>query len=148
MIRLADVNGHLGYPIENTLMAAVAALLLAVVVMPGPGGEPSRPAQALEAPAAVGLGLISYSLFLWHEPLMHFLRTHGLTFSGAGGLVVNIAVLLTVSVALSIVTYRLVELPALRLKARSRPAPVAGGRDLAPSGHGRSGTAAKRAGSP
>ena len=66
------------------------------------------------------LGLSSYSLFLWHEPLAHFLRTHGLTFPGAGGLAINIVVLLITSVAFSIFTYKLIERPALRFKARSR----------------------------
>jgi peptidoglycan/LPS O-acetylase OafA/YrhL len=123
-LRLAGNDGQLGYPIDNTAIALVAAIGLALVVLPA-GGRPPRIARGLEAPAAVALGLVSYSLFLWHEPVIYWLRDHGLIAPGPAGFVLNTVVLFVITVALSVVTYRLIEVPALRLKARTAPAPPA-----------------------
>jgi len=120
-LRLAGDNGQLGFPIDNTAIALVAAIGLALVVMPSAAGGVSRAARGLEAPAAVALGLVSYSLFLWHEPVVYWLRDHDLVAPGAAGFVLNTAVLFVIAVALSVVTYRLIELPALRLKKRTAP---------------------------
>ncbi|HET6832213.1 MAG TPA: hypothetical protein VFH44_12785, partial [Solirubrobacterales bacterium] len=106
-------------------IALVAAIGLALVVMPAAGGGVSRTARGLEAPGAVALGLVSYSLFLWHEPVIYWLRDHGLVAAGPAGLALNTAVLFVLTVALSVVTYRLIEVPALRLKARTTPVPRA-----------------------
>ena len=122
-LRLADVNGQLGHPVENTAIALVAAAGLALVVLPGASGGHSRLTSMLEAPAIVGLGLVSYSLFLWHEPVVYWLQDHGLTASGTFGLIINIVVLFVVAVSLSAVTYRLIEVPALRLKKRRLASP-------------------------
>jgi peptidoglycan/LPS O-acetylase OafA/YrhL len=110
---------QLTYSPYNTLMAAACGLLLALIVLP------SRDAvrlpllvRALEARILVGLGVISYSLYLWHEPLARFLEAHGWTFAGPGGFFVNIALVLAVAVPLSLVTHRFVEVPALRLRSR------------------------------
>ena len=123
-LRLAGNDGQLGYPIDNTAIALVAAIGLALVVLPA-GGRPPRIARGLEAPAAVALGLVSYSLFLWHEPVIYWLRDHDLIAPGPAGFVLNTVVLFVITVALSVVTYRLIEVPALRLKARTAPAPPA-----------------------
>ena len=52
--RLADVDGHLGYPIENTLIAAGRRAPARAGRHARPRWRPSRPAASLEAPAAVG----------------------------------------------------------------------------------------------
>ena len=124
-LRLAGNDGQLGYPIDNTAIAFVAAIGLALVVMPATGGGVSRAARGLEAPAAVALGLVSYSLFLWHEPVVYWLRDHGLVAAGAAGFLLNTAVLFVVSVSLAAITYRLIEVPALRHKSRARSTPKA-----------------------
>jgi peptidoglycan/LPS O-acetylase OafA/YrhL len=113
---------QLGFSFYNTLMAFAFACLLALVVIPTRSGRPSALLRLLEFRPVVWLGLISYSLFLWHEPLVRWLETHGLTRGGIAGLGLNTVVLLTLAVALSFVTYRWVELPALRRKARARAA--------------------------
>jgi peptidoglycan/LPS O-acetylase OafA/YrhL len=124
-IRLASVDGQFSYMPENTLIAAAFAVLVAIAVLPGLEGGPSRLSRMLEAPVAVTVGLISYSVFLWHEPLVRWLTDHGLTAAGPAGLAMNIAVLAAVTGVLSMLTYRFVEVPALRHKRsmRVRPAP-------------------------
>src|SRR5215203_5531787 len=83
-------------------------------------GATSRLTANLEARPGVAIGLVSYSVFLWHEPLEHWLRIHGLTVAGPVGLGVNIVVLAAVTGLLSALTYRFVEVPALRHKAPVR----------------------------
>jgi peptidoglycan/LPS O-acetylase OafA/YrhL len=101
----------------QTLVAVAAALFLALVVIPSSGVGPGRGwRRILESRWIVRLGLISYSLFLWHEPIVHTLRERGLTLAGPQGLAVNLMLVGSVAIALSIVTYRFVELPALRRK--------------------------------
>jgi peptidoglycan/LPS O-acetylase OafA/YrhL len=65
----------------ETLVTLACALLLALVVLPA--GEPAL-ARVLEARPFVAVGLISYSLFLWHEPVVRWLQLHGWTLGGAG----------------------------------------------------------------
>jgi peptidoglycan/LPS O-acetylase OafA/YrhL len=117
----------LGVAKYDILMAVSCSLLLAVVVLPDPG-PPRRRRRLLwllDTRPLVAVGLVSYSLFLWHEPLVYWLREHGLTRPGAGGFVVNLVVLATAAGALAALTYRFVERPAMARK-RSAAAPKSG----------------------
>jgi peptidoglycan/LPS O-acetylase OafA/YrhL len=113
----------LNYYAYDTLMAVACALLLALVVLP-PGEGRERPplVRLMEAPPLVTTGLISYSLFLWHEPLLWWLRDHRLMLDGAGGFVVNLLLLGAVSWLLAALTYLGVERPMLLRKADAGPA--------------------------
>src|SRR5215211_2693517 len=105
------------------LTALACALLLALVVLPGP--EPARPSplvRLLETRLFVAAGLVSYSLFLWHEPVVRWLEGHRLTMGGASGFWINLVALGVIAGGLSALTYRYVERPALSRKARSRVA--------------------------
>jgi peptidoglycan/LPS O-acetylase OafA/YrhL len=120
LARLLDLGGELGYPIENSIVAAAIATVLALVVMPRRDGRPSRMVGVLELPFVVGVGLVSYSLFLWQEPLRGWLADHDVLLHGGAGLFANIAIVAAVAGALSVLTYRFVEVPALRHKASMR----------------------------
>jgi peptidoglycan/LPS O-acetylase OafA/YrhL len=73
----------------------------------------------LETGLARASGRISYSVFLWNYPLLLFLGGHGLLVEGRGPLPVlaNAAIVFPGVAALSVLSYRYVEAPALRLKA-------------------------------
>jgi peptidoglycan/LPS O-acetylase OafA/YrhL len=116
--RMTGIWDELGYSFYNTLMAFAFACLLALVVLPGRATRPSLLVRTLETRPFVWAGLISYSVFLWHEPLVHWLEAHGLTASGTTGFVANTLLLLAVTAVLSAFTYRWVELPAMQRKAR------------------------------
>jgi peptidoglycan/LPS O-acetylase OafA/YrhL len=131
--RVSATGGQLNYSLYNTLMAFACGLLLALVVLPGrSAGKPSLLLRVLETPPLVAAGVISYSVFLWHEPLILGLRDYGLTFDGRAGFFANLALIMLITAVLSTATYLLVEAPALRLKFRRRqsrteamPVPVA-----------------------
>lgn len=131
--RVSWMEAQLSYSPYNTVMALACTLLLALVVLAPP--DRSYLVRFLEMRWLVGLGLISYSVFLWHDPLIFALRDHGLTFDGRGGLVANVAMVFTTTVLLSWLTYRFVEAPALRLKfhrGRTTEQPPAGQAQAAP----------------
>lgn len=132
--RQTSIDEQLNRSPYNTLMAFVCALLLALVVLPRPDGKPSRFVAVLERRPLVATGLVSYSLFLWHEPVVRWLRGHGATFSGQAGFAANVLVVALIAGLLSLGTYRYVELPALRRKRRTRqPEPSA--RSERPAAH-------------
>jgi peptidoglycan/LPS O-acetylase OafA/YrhL len=110
--------GHLNFYVYGTLTALVFGLALALVVLPGMDGRPPGVLRVLESRPFVAVGLVSYSLFLWHEPLQRWLQVHGFTAGGTGGFFLNLLVIAVVAGILSALTYRFIELPALRRKAR------------------------------
>jgi peptidoglycan/LPS O-acetylase OafA/YrhL len=109
-------EGALSYSPSNTLVAAACALLLALVVLPGDRSSRSPLLRVLEWRPLVLAGVVSYSVFLWHEPLIRWLDDRGLTVAGRGGFVVNLALVGAVTAVAATLTYRLVEAPALRVK--------------------------------
>jgi peptidoglycan/LPS O-acetylase OafA/YrhL len=109
-------EGELSYSPFNTLAAAASALLLALVVLPA--HELVRPAllRFLESPPLVFAGVVSYSVFLWHEPLIRWLGDNGFSLPGGAGFVVNLAVAAALTALAATLTYRFVEAPAIRMK--------------------------------
>jgi peptidoglycan/LPS O-acetylase OafA/YrhL len=122
-VRVVPQAAELGVAKYDLMMAVSCGLLLAVVVLPDPA--PSRwrrLVSLLDARPLIVVGLASYSLFLWHEPLTYWLRDQGFTMRGAGGFVVNLVMVSAVAGTLAFLTYRFVELPAMSRKRRpARP---------------------------
>lgn len=69
----------------------------------------------------VAIGLVSYSAYLWHQPVLVFGRLSGFD---RPGLVVALA-LTAISLILAVLTYRFVEQPARDRKWLTRPALIA-----------------------
>jgi peptidoglycan/LPS O-acetylase OafA/YrhL len=109
-----------------TLVFSVScALLLALVVLPR--STPSRLVALLAARPLHAAGLLSYGVFLWHEPLILFFRESGLTGSGRTGFALALVLTAAVSGAVALVSWRLVERPALSLKVAAAGPRGAGG---------------------
>jgi peptidoglycan/LPS O-acetylase OafA/YrhL len=119
--KMTGDSEQLGYSFYNTLMAFAFACLLALVILPTRGTKPSILVTVLETRPFVWVGLISYSVFLWHEPLVRWLQGHALTRGGPFGLATNTLLLLGMTAVLSMLSYRWIELPALRHKRARRP---------------------------
>jgi peptidoglycan/LPS O-acetylase OafA/YrhL len=98
---------------KNVPFPGVAALLpvlgAAALIWTGPG-DGTAVSRALSKPAVVFVGLISYSLYLWHFPIIVFYKLAlGETLSNLERLL-----LCLVSVGVAIVSWRLIELPVRR----------------------------------
>jgi peptidoglycan/LPS O-acetylase OafA/YrhL len=135
-VRVTPAGGGLGVPRYDSLMAVACGLLLAVVVLPDPdASRRQRLLRLLDTRPLVAVGLASYSLFLWHEPLIYWLRGHGVTVAGTGGFLVNLVVVAAAAGGMAWLSYRYVELPALSRKRRQPSGDVGrGGRAAAAPG--------------
>jgi peptidoglycan/LPS O-acetylase OafA/YrhL len=102
-----------------TLLAGAAA-----VVVISAARDESGIARVLQARPLVGLGRISYGLYLWHVPLLAALGAAALD----RGLPISIAAAIA-SIVIAALSHRYVETPFLRTKSRVRstavPAPAA-----------------------
>jgi peptidoglycan/LPS O-acetylase OafA/YrhL len=114
-------RGESSYLMQNTGEALGLALLFATVVIPDARDtRPLRAVRLLEQRALVAVGVASYSLFLWHYPIIGWLQAHHALLGGWAGLPANIAVTAAIAGALSALTYRFVERPALMRKRSTR----------------------------
>jgi peptidoglycan/LPS O-acetylase OafA/YrhL len=117
-------RGEHSYLLQNTGEALAIAIALAAIVLPDRAASRSpRALRVLESVPFVAVGAASYSLFLWHYPVIDWLREQGLTVDGGwAALGFNFVLVAIVAGGLSALTYRYVERPALRHKRRARRA--------------------------
>jgi peptidoglycan/LPS O-acetylase OafA/YrhL len=117
------------YAYDSILGVLLAVAIARLVVRTA---EPQRKRRLLERRALVACGLGSYSAFLWNYPLLTFLEQKGILAAPGGAIAVlqNLALIGTLTAVASLLTYRLVEAPALALArpssvpTRSAPVPV------------------------
>jgi peptidoglycan/LPS O-acetylase OafA/YrhL len=112
-------RGELGHFVYGPLTAIACALLLAAIVISRNGRGHDKSVRWLKWRPLVGLGVVSYGLFLWHLPLIYWLRAHDLTFSGRSGFAVNVLLTLAVTTVIAAASYFLVERPALAHRRRT-----------------------------
>jgi peptidoglycan/LPS O-acetylase OafA/YrhL len=110
---IALLNEAIPFP---GLSAVPACLGAALVLWSGLGRAPAATA-VLRSPPAVGVGLVSYSLYLWHWPAMIFAKTY----TQRALTPLELAAVLAASAGLAVATWRFVEQPW-----RKRPAPRRG----------------------
>ncbi|WP_316316455.1 acyltransferase family protein, partial [Clavibacter michiganensis] len=106
---------------EESIVAASCATLLLLVALPRRGGSLGPVTRFLELRWIAWLGTISFSVYLWHLPVIRFLRRAGLVLPDTlAGFALNTLVVGAVTLALSAATYYAIERPALRLKDADR----------------------------
>jgi peptidoglycan/LPS O-acetylase OafA/YrhL len=113
---------------NQSLIAPACGLVLLLVIR----DAPPLLTRILESRPIAGAGVISYSVFLWHDPLLRWLRVEGVTRSGTTGFIVNLAAVSSLTILLSIATYFLVEKPALARKGGRKQAVPSGEAMAAP----------------
>jgi peptidoglycan/LPS O-acetylase OafA/YrhL len=99
-----------------------------LVALPAAFGDPRRglPRKILGHPFLAWFGLVSYGVFLWHQPLMAPVIERGGDKIIPGMPFVSLLVaMLAVSMAVAAASYYLVERPILRFKDRRRRPPPA-----------------------
>lgn len=107
---------HERYPgvLYEATMSGVFALLMTALAT----GRRSLATSVFEWRWLVVVGTASYSIFLWHEPIILLLSKHELTMAGAAGIPVNLLLTLVIVVPLSLLSYRFVEAPTMALRRR------------------------------
>jgi peptidoglycan/LPS O-acetylase OafA/YrhL len=115
---LVGAAGSMPY-LSNLAGVASALLLLAVVLPSSRNDGANRLAAVLEWSPIRFVGLISYSVYLWHLPIIFWLMMRQLTVgSSALALPFNVVLVLGIVLPLSALTYFAVERPAMMLKKR------------------------------
>lgn len=109
---IATLDAKMLYPSWRALIPVWGAALVLLSGLAEPRGGAAR---LLATPWLVGIGLVSYGWYLWHWPLISFVRTlrlgdHSVAWDFFGGGVV--------AFILAVLTYRYVELPIRRWRAR------------------------------
>jgi peptidoglycan/LPS O-acetylase OafA/YrhL len=110
--------------VYTTAVAALLALVLVRLLADVDRASPSRGRAFLTHRWTLAAGGRSYSVFLWNYPLLAFLSAHHLLAAGnsAASFAVNLAIAIPLVAFLAALTYRFVEMPALRLKHKPREA--------------------------
>ena len=97
------------YPGLYTLVPCIGATLVLLF-----GSADDGPGRVLSLPPLVGMGLISYSAYLWHQPLFAFARLASLNDLGP----ITLIALSLLSIVLAYFTWRYVENPFRRKPKR------------------------------
>ncbi|MBY0612831.1 MAG: acyltransferase [Beijerinckiaceae bacterium] len=100
---------------ETTPFPGYAALLpcLGAAAIILAGATPNPVSRALGCLPMRGIGLVSYSLYLWHWPLLVFQRQNAIVFGDSAHLSAKLGIV-AIALLLAIVTYWLVERPMRR----------------------------------
>ncbi len=101
-------------PIMTTLASVGATMIIA-----SSRSGPSAPGRLLSARPAVFVGLISYSLYLWHWPILVFQRSDSFLLPDASGAAAK-AALVAISLAVAYLSWKFIETP-FRTATRSAP---------------------------
>ena len=102
---------------SHTLSGLAFVLVLASTVLVSSPLRQSAWATVLTNPWLQFLGLISYSVYMWHEPLMLGLSERGILINPApAAFPLNALILVAASIAVATVSYRVVERPAMHIR--------------------------------
>lgn len=117
---------------ENTGYAAAAGAVILFVALSNKVSGPGLAARVLEWAPVRNVGVVSYSLYLWHLPVIWVLVHNGWRFPATvPGYWLNLVLVTAVALLLSALTYQFIEKPALRFK--SKPIRVSGKRSATPN---------------
>jgi peptidoglycan/LPS O-acetylase OafA/YrhL len=112
--------------LRGDLVAAAFAALVVAVLLPSTRQARGVVARLLDWRPIRFLGLVSYSLYLWHLPVIRALQHWApRPDPGWSAYLGQSAIVVAISVALAALTYRFVERPALALRSRRGTTKVA-----------------------
>ncbi|MFM8268378.1 MAG: acyltransferase family protein [Ilumatobacteraceae bacterium] len=126
-VSLVVIAGFMNVAPTNSLLFrggfTVIAIAAAFVIL-GSLDESWRPTAVLGSRVLTSTGRVSYGLYLWHFPIFDFMASHATIETQS----VRVVTALAVTGAVTVVSWRLIEAPCLRIKRRrfSGGAPAAG----------------------
>lgn len=109
-------HSEIRYPDLRALPAVLGACLIVAFAT-----ARTTTGRLLGSRVPVAIGLISYSAYLWHQPVFVFARLNGFQRLNVG----EALALTALSLVLAVLTYRIVEQPARNRKWLRRPALIA-----------------------
>jgi peptidoglycan/LPS O-acetylase OafA/YrhL len=105
-----------------TVVALVAGLMVMFIIAPMARGEDSTFARLVDWRPFKYFGEVSLSAYLWHFPVLIVLgRLDWMAGDSVGGMLRNVALVLSVTLLAASVSYRYIEKPALALAKRYKP---------------------------
>jgi peptidoglycan/LPS O-acetylase OafA/YrhL len=105
---------------KDTTLAVAFGAGIFFVALPARTGGPGIVAKSLDFLPLRYVGLVSYSLYLWHLPVIWLVVKFGWQGSETyPGFLWNVGLVFAISLAFASVTYHLIEKPALALKKRT-----------------------------
>ena len=107
------ISSDMAFPGAVTLGPVIGTALIILFARPG-----TRVARALSLKGMVWVGLISYSLYLWHQPIFALARLR--LNNGRALDVPEMAVLIVLTFILAFLTYRFIEQPFRKRGRRGR----------------------------
>jgi peptidoglycan/LPS O-acetylase OafA/YrhL len=110
---LATTRDHLDVRLYRTVISAVSGVLIYVVATPDSAGWLRR---VLEWRPIAWIGIVSYSLYLWHYPMIALLRDHSVMSSRDVLWLGNLVLVIAVAVSLASLSYLRVERPTMARK--------------------------------
>lgn len=109
------------YGMPLLLLSVAFLVLVAHLGSHRPPGRMPLLEAVLGNPALAGIGMISYSLFLWHEPLLRLVRMGWIALPGVTGPALQVALGLAVAIVVAAVSFWAVERPVLKRPGDSVP---------------------------
>ncbi len=100
------------------LMVSLASVGSTLVIASSEGGA-SAVGRLLSLRPVVFIGLISYSLYLWHWPLIVFQRTDQLLLPDSSGIAAKLA-LVVLSIGIAFLSWKFIEMPFRRARSVSK----------------------------
>ena len=112
-------KGQFATPFMGLIFAGVITILR----LPRPGAFARTAVRLMELAPIRALGEYSLSLYLWHYPVIWFLRIHvdASRYTSIAYVPVSLIIALVPTLLLGTITYRYVELPAMRRRGRTAP---------------------------
>lgn len=129
LVAVGLVTSAISFVYFSTFIGAFFALFstgLVLLLLIPVRGEAWRVSRLIDNRVLFWLGTVSLSLYVWHYPVMVVLyRLHWIAPDTWLGWAWNVALVFAVGVAVASLSYRFVELPAIRsLRKKKKPAPA------------------------
>ena len=121
IVAVVGATLHFDGGLTTTIVGVCASVLILLTVIPTQSSKagPNFLAKCLDWTPIRYIGLTSYSIYLWHFPVIFWLKANGVLLTkGSMALIINSVIVFSVVLVLASCTYYLVEKPCMALRGR------------------------------